>query len=92
MDLLDTFFLFRHLHRRSTVLSGQLESRVVAIRGIERTAAKCLVLALHVGKFRHWQKLCPVVLLLAAVYTKVLFQCLVLLLRLPIGLGVECST
>ena len=92
MDLLDAFFRFRHLFYRSTVLGGQLKSRVVAIRGVERAAAQCLMLALHVGKFHYWQKLCPIILLLAAVYTKVVFQRLILPFRLPIDLGVERST
>ena len=65
---------------------------MVAIRGVERAAAQCLMLALHVGKLCHWQEFCPVVLLLAAVDAEVVFQLLVLLFRLPIGLGVERST
>ena len=91
MDLLDAFFCFRHLLCRSTVLGGQLESRVVTIRGVERAAAQCLMLALHVGKLCHWQEFCPVVLLLAAVDSEVMFQCLVLSFCLPVSLGVERS-
>ena len=50
------------------------------------------MLALHVGKLRHRKEFGPVVLLLAAVYTEVVFQRLVLLLRLSISLWVERST
>ena len=65
---------------------------VIAIRGVELAAAQCLMLALHVGKLCHWQELCPVVLLLAAVDAEVVFQRLILLFRLPIGLGMERGT
>ena len=92
MDLLDTFFCFWHLSRKSTVLGGQLESRVVAIRDVERAASKCFMLALHVGKFCHRKEFGPVVLLFAAVYTEVVFQSLVLPLSLSIDLWVKRST
>ena len=92
MYLLDAFFCFRHLLCKSTVLGSQLESRVVAIRGVERAASECFMLALHVDKLHYRKEFGPVVLLLAAVYTEVVFQRLVLPLRLSIGLWVERST
>ena len=46
--------------------------------------------AIVVGELGHWQPGTPVVLLVRYIGSEVLLQCLVLALRLPISLWVEC--
>ena len=46
--------------------------------------------AIVVGELGHWQPGTPVILLVHHIGPEVLLQCLVLVLRLPISLQVEC--
>ena len=67
-----------------------LDHQVCALKCVEWQAAQGRVEAIVVGKLGHWQPGTPVVLLVCHIGPEVLLQCLVLALRLPISLQVEC--